>query len=30
VPVVAGVVTTFASGIALRLRPVRVSTMAFD
>lgn len=30
VPVVAGVVTTLGSAAALRLRPVRVSTMAFD
>jgi hypothetical protein len=29
-PVVAGIVTTAASGIALRLRPVRISTMAYD
>ena len=29
-PVVAGLVTTAASGIALRLRPVRISTMAYD
>jgi hypothetical protein len=28
--VVAGLVTMLASGIALRLRPVRISTMAFD
>lgn len=30
VPVVAGVVTTVGSALALRARPVRVSTMAFD
>jgi len=30
VPVVAAAVTTVGSGIVLRLRPVRVSTMAFD
>lgn len=30
VPVVAGAVTTVASGLALRVRPVRVSTMTFD
>lgn len=30
VPAVAAAVTTFGSGLALRLRPVRVSTMAFD
>ena len=29
-PLVAGAVTTAASGIALRLRPVRISTMAYD
>ena len=29
-PIVAGIVTTAASGIALRLRPVRISTMAYD
>jgi hypothetical protein len=29
-PVVGGLVTTTASGIALRVRPVRVSTMAYD
>lgn len=30
VPAVAATVTTVCSGLALRLRPVRVSTMAFD
>lgn len=30
VPLVAALVTTLFSGLALRLRPVRVSTMAFD
>jgi hypothetical protein len=30
VPVVSGLVTTACSGLALRLRPVHVSTMAFD
>lgn len=30
VPIVAALVTTAFSGLALRLRPVRVSTMAFD
>jgi hypothetical protein len=29
-PVVGGLVTTAASGLALRFRPVRVSTMAYD
>ena len=29
-PIVAGIVTTVTSGIALRLRPVRISTMAYD
>lgn len=29
-PIVAGAVTTAASGVALRLRPVRISTMAYD
>lgn len=29
-PIVAGLVTTAASGVALRVRPVRISTMAYD
>jgi hypothetical protein len=30
VPAAAGIVTTLASGIALRRRPVTISTMAFE
>ena len=29
-PLVAGVVTTVASGVSLHFRPVRISTMAYD
>jgi putative ABC transport system permease protein len=29
-PIAAGLVTTVASGIALRFRPIRISTMAYD
>jgi hypothetical protein len=30
VPVAAGLITALASTVALRVRPVRISTMAFD